>query len=99
MESTLAMQEKQGKVLLSLWVKPRASKDRIGGVRGGALEVSVTAPPNDGKANAAVCALLAKRLDLGRSFVRLVSGASSRQKRVEISGLSADEVASRLGLR
>jgi hypothetical protein len=78
--------------------KPRASKDRIRGLKEGMLEVSVMAPPVDGKANRAICAVLAKALGLSVSSVRVVSGESARIKRVEVSGLGWDDVARRLGL-
>lgn len=51
----------------------------------------VTAPPLEGKANAAVCRLLAKRLGLAPGRVAVVRGASSRDKLVEIDGVEAEE--------
>ena len=75
---------------LALRVTPKARREAIGTVverpDGARLEVAVNAPPEDGKANAAVVALLAKALGLAKGDVRVVQGASSRQKLVLIAG-------------
>jgi uncharacterized protein (TIGR00251 family) len=71
-----------------------------GGASGGSGEASirvrVTAPPEDGKANDAVVALLAKRLGVPRRAVRVVSGATSRVKWLEVEGLDEEELWRRL---
>ena len=69
---------------LRLKVVPKASRSRVAGCVGDRLKVQVTAPPERGKANAAVLELLADRLQLARSAVRLVAGETSPQKTVEI---------------
>jgi uncharacterized protein len=74
-------------VSLAVRVKPRASKSRVVGVREGALEVAVAAPPVDGEANAELVRFLAKLLDLPRSAVRLISGETARLKVIECAGL------------
>jgi len=58
--------------------------------------VRVTAPPVDGRANAALTRLLAKRLGVARSEVRVVAGQTSRHRVVTVDGLSAIEVRRRL---
>ena len=73
-------------------VQPRASRDRVLGMREGALRVSVTAPPHDGKANAALLELLAETLGVAKSRLRIVRGHSSRDKVVAVDGLDAGEV-------
>lgn len=85
-------------VRLSVRLSPRASREGVAGVREGVLQVRVTAPPVDGAANEALVRLLAKRLRVGRSAVRIVAGETSRSKVVEIEGLSDAEVWARLGL-
>lgn len=65
---------------MRLRVSPGARSDRILGVHGGALKISVSAPPERGKANRAVVDLLATVLGLPRSAVRIVAGESSRDK-------------------
>ena len=67
-------------------VQPRASRSEITGLHGAALKVRLQAPPVDGAANEALVALIAGRLGLPKSAVRVVSGATSRSKTVEIEG-------------
>jgi uncharacterized protein len=77
-------------------VHPRAKKNAITGEVGDALKVSLTAPPIDGKANAACIEFFAKLLRVPRSSVTIASGASSRNKVIRVVGLSAEEVRKRL---
>lgn len=84
-------------VLLNLKVQPRARVDEIGPPVGPALKVKVTAPPVDSAANEAVLRLVADTLRLRRGNVRLVRGQTSRQKIVEVRGLTPADVALRLG--
>ncbi len=79
-----------------VFVKPRASRTRVGGQRNGALVVAVAAAPVDGAANEAVVEAIAEALHVRRSAVRIAAGASSRSKVVEIEGLSTEELAGRL---
>jgi uncharacterized protein (TIGR00251 family) len=90
--------ERDDCVLVPVRVKPRASSTRIAGERGGRLLVEVTAPPVDSRANEAVCRLLAKTLGVAGGRVSVSSGARGRDKLVRIDGVSAGEVAGRLGL-
>lgn len=84
-------------VVISVRVTPRADRNGVAGVRDdGAVLVRVTAAPTDGQANKAVLETLADTLKLKKSQVSLVSGETSRDKKVQISGLSAAEVQSRL---
>lgn len=71
---------------------PRASKDAIEGEYQGALKVRVTAPPVDDRANKALRRLLAERLNVPVSAVRIVAGEKSRTKRVFIAGASRDKI-------
>ena len=77
---------------IAVRVQPRAARDEIAGERAGALVVRLTAPPVEGRANDALCRLLAKRLGVGRSRVGVVRGAASRDKVVRIEGLSDAQV-------
>ena len=67
---------------------PRSSHNRIEGMRAGRLLVRVTAPPVDAAANTAVIAVLAQAFGLPRQSIQIVSGATSRNKTIEITGLS-----------
>jgi uncharacterized protein len=77
---------------VALRVQPRSRKNEIAGERAGALLVRVTAPPVDGRANDAVCRLIAKRLGVPPSRVSIVRGGSSRDKLVEVEGIDDDEL-------
>jgi uncharacterized protein len=94
----LVVQSREGTLLLRVRVSPGASRAQIKGVHGGALKLSVTEPPEHGRANEGVLRLLADALGVPARQIALVSGAASRDKRFEISGLRADELAARLGL-
>jgi len=71
-------------------VVPRAKKDEVIVAADGALRVRVTAAPVDGRANAAVCRLLAKHFGVRRSAVSIVSGESGRTKIVEVRQIRTD---------
>lgn len=80
--------EASGSLVLSLHVQPGAKKTEILGLHGGSLKIRLAAPPVDGKANASLIGFLAKQLDVPRAQVELVSGASSRLKRLRVTGAS-----------
>jgi len=84
--------------LLRVRVQPRAPRSEIVGWRAdGALAVRVAAPPVEGRANAAVAALLAAALRLRASSVSVEQGARGRDKLVRVAGLTPAEVRRRLG--
>ena len=71
---------------------PRARANEISGERNGVLLVRVTAPPIDGRANDALCRLIAKRAGVGVRSVSVVRGISSREKVVRVEGISAEDL-------
>jgi uncharacterized protein (TIGR00251 family) len=79
-------------------VHPRAKKNAITGEIGDALKISLTAPPVEGRANAACIEFFAKLLKVPRSSVTIASGESSRNKVMRVTGLSAGEIRKRLNL-
>ena len=79
-------------VRFGVHVQPRASRTEIAGERDGALRVRLTAPPVDDAANEALVELLAKALGVARRDIRIVGGATSRRKVVEIHGVTAEQV-------
>ena len=85
-------------VRLEVRVIPRAPRTAIDGIRDGRVVVRVTAPPVDDAANDAVVAVLAEALDLPRRAIRIVSGATARNKTVAIDGLDEARVRARLGV-
>lgn len=84
--------EKSGAVVFSVRVQPRASRDAIEGEWQGALKVRLTAPPVDDRANEACRRILAECLNIPVSAVRILSGERSRRKRVEVRGVTAEQV-------
>ena len=82
-------------VTIELRVQPRARRTALELV-GGALKAAVTAPPEDGKANDAVIALLAEQWRLPKSAFAVIKGASARTKTVSVSGEPAG-LATRIG--
>ena len=84
---------------LSLKVVPGASKNGIAGWLGGRLKIRVTAPPESGKANAAVKEILAAALGIPKKAVEIISGNTSPRKVVEINSLSENEVHQRLSCK
>jgi uncharacterized protein (TIGR00251 family) len=79
-------------VRFSVHLQPRASKNEIVGLQGTSLKVRVTAPPVEGMANDALVELLSKALHVSRRNVCIVSGASSRTKVIDISGVDLESV-------
>lgn len=78
------LQETRDGVVLSLHVQPGAKKTEIVGLHGESLKIRLAAPPVDGKANACLVEFLARRLGVPRAAVELVSGETSRAKRVKV---------------
>ena len=83
-------------IRLALRVSPGAGRSAVIGRHGDAWKLRVAAPPERGRANASVIALLAESLDVRRPDVRIVSGTVSRDKVVEVVGLSMAEAERRL---
>ena len=84
--------EKEGVVSFAVRVQPRASSDEIAGEWQDGLKIRLTAPPVDDRANEALRRLLATRLNVSLSAVRIASGEHSRTKRVEVRGATAAAV-------
>lgn len=80
---------------ISVRVTPRSNRNSIEWSPGG-LRVRLTAPPVDGAANDALVSLLAERLGIAKREISVVHGATSRQKIVEVNGITAAELEQRL---
>lgn len=65
-------------------VQPRARREGVAGFHAGALKIALHAPPVDGAANQALVALLARELGLRKNEVEILSGESSRRKRIRV---------------
>jgi len=86
----------RGTVGFTVRVQPRASRDGIAGVIGGALKIRLCAPPVENQANEALVEFLAGVLKTAKSAVRIRSGEQSRTKRVEIFGVTRQQIESLL---
>jgi uncharacterized protein len=92
MQSEMEIAAISGGVTFYVQVQPRASRDAIEGDHADALKVRLTAPPVDDRANEALVQLLARRLNVPRAAVRIVSGEKSRRKRVAVAGIKREHV-------
>ena len=88
----LQLQTQDGGVILAVRVQPRASKTEIAGTMDGALKVRLQAPALEDRANEALCEFLAHLLKTPKSAVRILFGHRSRSKRVEIRGVTEQQV-------
>jgi uncharacterized protein (TIGR00251 family) len=84
--------ENNGAISFQVKVHPRAKRDAIVGELGDALKVALKAPPVKGRANEACIEFFANLLKVPRSSVTIASGASSRNKVVRITGITADQL-------
>ncbi len=83
-------------VILTLHIQPGAKRTEVVGLHGDALKIRLAAPPVDGKANEALIAFIAEAVGITRAEVSLVSGQSSRRKRVAIMHANAAGVQEKL---
>jgi uncharacterized protein (TIGR00251 family) len=79
-------------VTFSVRIQPRASKNGVSRMQDGSLKIRLTAPPVDGAANEALVKFLSDTLSVSKSQVEIVSGHTSREKRIKINGMSEDDV-------
>lgn len=82
----------EGNAVLRVHVQPGAGRTAVVGRHGDALKVRVAAPPEQGRANQAVQALLAEVLGVKEAQVELVGGGASRTKRLKVTGVDAADL-------
>jgi uncharacterized protein (TIGR00251 family) len=83
-------------VLIRVKAVPGASRDQIAGPLGDRLKIRVAAPPEGGKANEAICQLIAKTLGVGKRAVSVESGPTNPEKSVRACGVQADDARAKL---
>ena len=91
-----ALSAAENGVYISLHIQPGAKREAVAGLFGTSLKIALNAPPVDGKANAALLRFLAGKLGIPKRQIELCSGASSRDKRVFVSGLTIEQIKSLL---
>ena len=91
-----ALRAEAGGVRFVIGVKPRSSREGLEDAKDGGVTVRVQAPPEDGKANARVVAVLADALGVARGRISIARGDKARHKELVIQGLSVDEIVARL---
>ena len=88
----LDIREREGAVVVAVRVQPRASRDEIAGEMNGALKIRLQAPAVEDRANEALVEFLAQLLKTPKSAVRILSGERSRSKRLEIRGITRQQI-------
>ena len=83
---------------LHVRLQPRARRNEVAGERAGAIVIRVTAPPVDGRANAALCAFVAGEAGVAPSKVEVVRGHTSRDKVLRVQGIDDLRLRAALGL-
>jgi uncharacterized protein (TIGR00251 family) len=95
-DSSLEIRRTKGGCSIRVTVRPGGGGNRIKGLHGGALKVEVTAPPAKGKANDAVIRLLSREVGVPRASLKIVRGASTREKSVFFGDMDPDELRDRI---
>ena len=85
------IREVEGGVVVSVKVQPNASKDRVVGEYADQLKIAVTVAPEKGKANKSVIKVLSRLLGVKSSDIEILSGETSRDKKVLIRNISEEE--------
>ena len=92
----IPIQDIRGGASFAVKLHPRGRKNAITGEAGDSLKVTLTAPPVEGRANQACIEFFARLFRVARSSVAIVSGETGRNKVIQVSGLSAEEIRQRL---
>ena len=93
---SLKIRERADGVTIECRIQPRSGRTAIKGARDGILQISLNAPPIEGRANRALIELISKRLGVRKSSISIAGGEHSRNKVLFIEGLTRDEAAAKL---
>ena len=85
-------------VIFTAKIIPGSSKTSLAGILGGMLKIKIAAPAEKGKANKAVIDFLSEKIGVKKNNIAIISGQSSPVKQIRISGISANELLSKLDL-
>jgi uncharacterized protein (TIGR00251 family) len=83
---------------LQVKVQPGAGRNEVAGFSGGVLQIKIAAPPEKGRANRELIDFLSRLLDVRKSAIAIVKGATSRNKLIAVEGLTASEILRRLSV-
>ncbi|MFN7949066.1 MAG: DUF167 domain-containing protein [Blastocatellia bacterium] len=92
----ISLTAKDGAITFSVRVQPRAARTEISGELDGAVKIRLAAPPVDGAANEELIRFLARLFNLPRHQVTILSGATSKNKIVRLSGVTIEEAGQKL---
>ena len=92
------VEETDGGVFIRVKAVPGAKREQVAGVLGDRLKIKVLAPPEGGKANDAICALIARTLGVKAGAVSVASGMTNPEKVVRVEGVSSDAVRQALSI-
>jgi uncharacterized protein len=90
------MKQNEKQSTFEVHLQPGARKSEVAGFKGDVLYIKVTAAPEKGQANQALIDLLAELLDVAKSNISLIRGATSRSKVISVEGIDAAELKTRL---
>lgn len=90
--------EKDGAIIFTVRVVPRAAKSEIIGKFDGTLKIRIASPPVDGAANMELIKILAKNLGVSKSAVEIIKGQTSKTKLIKIYGLDAEKLVKAAGV-
>ena len=88
----MEIKDTSGAITFTVRVIPRSSRTEIVGEYEGAVKVRLSSPPVDGAANAELIKLFAKKLGVAKSAVEIVSGETSKTKRLRVTGITAGQL-------
>jgi len=88
----LDLRETEEGIVIKVSVQPKASRQELSGIREGVLRLRLTAPPVEGAANEACRIFLAELFQISKSRILIIRGHQSRQKSVQIQGMTSETV-------
>ncbi len=94
----LVIREVAGGVVFTAKIVPGSSKTSLCGALDGMMKIKISAAPEKGKANQCLVEFLAKQLGVKKKTVRVIAGQTNPVKNIEVMGLSAEELTTKLGL-
>lgn len=95
----LNLNEAAGGIRLEVKVQPRSAKNMVNGVQEGRLKLKITSPPVEGEANKMLIDYLSRLLALPKKNISIIKGDTSSHKLLEISGITREDLLSKLGLQ